>query len=159
MAPAPTRFPPGHEPRRDSRLATYTNQDHSGPSRLSPSLTEPTGVTSPVVRHSCAIPFVPTLTLADFSTFAATVLRVSYGIELSEANDEYFKLVKKMSDIGEDITVPGRYPVEAIPLLRFLPAWFPGVQFKRYAARARRDVLFIRDQLFESAKTAMVRLK
>ena len=86
-------------------------------------------------------------------------MRIIYGIELSEANDKYFEMVKRISDIGEDITVPGRYPVEAIPLLRFLPAWFPGVQFKRYAASARRDVLFIRDQLFESAKTAMVRLQ
>ena len=157
MAPASTRFSSGHEPGRDSRLATYTDQDHSGHPRLSPSFTEPTGVTSPVVRRSCAIPFVSTLTLRDFSTFAATVLRVSYGIELSEANDKYFKLVKKMSDIGEDITVPGRHPVEAIPILRFLPEWFPGAYFKRYAARAKREIFTVKNQLFESSKTAMVR--
>ncbi|TBU30135.1 cytochrome P450 [Dichomitus squalens] len=90
-------------------------------------------------------------------SFAATVMRVVYGIELRERNDEYFKMIRRLSDIGEDITVPGRYPVDAIPILRFLPSWFPGGHFKRYAARARRDALSIRDQLFQSAKTAIER--
>ena len=108
------------------------------------------------MRRSYAIPFVLTLTLADSSTFAATVMRITYGIELSEANDKYFMMVQRLAEIGEDIAVPGRYPVEAFPLLRFLPAWFPGAYFKRYAKRARRDILSIRDQLFDSAKTAMV---
>ena len=107
------------------------------------------------MRRSYVIPFVLALTLADSSTFAATVMRIAYGIELSEANDKYFMMVQRLAEIGEDIAVPGRYPVEAIPLLRFLPAWFPGAYFKRYAARAKRDLLSIRDQLFESAKTAM----
>ena len=83
-------------------------------------------------------------------------MRITYGLELSATNDKYFMMVKRLAEIGEVITVPGRYLVEAIPLLRFLPAWFPGAYFKRYAARARRDILSIRDQLFESARTAMV---
>ena len=83
-------------------------------------------------------------------------MRITYGIE---ANDKYFTMVQRLVEIGEDIMVPGRYLVEAIPHLRFLPAWFPGAHFKRYAARARRNILYIRDQLFESAKTAMVNRK
>ena len=83
-------------------------------------------------------------------------MRITYGLELSATNDKYFMMAQRLVEIGEDITVPGRYPVEAIPLLRFLPAWFPGAHFKRFAARARRDITSIKDQLFESAKTAMV---
>ena len=86
-------------------------------------------------------------------------MRVIYGIEAREASDKYYKMMKRLSDIGEDIAVPGRYLVEAIPLLRFLPTWLPGMQFKRYAAKAKRDVLSIRDQLFETSKAALVSLR
>ena len=159
MAPTSTRFSSGLQPGCRSGLAACTAEGHPGAFTQSPSLFGPASVTSPVVRCSHAGPFVPTLTLANSSAFAATVMRITYGIELNEANDKYFIMAKRLAEIAEDIAVPGRYPVEAFPLLRFLPAWFPGAYFKRYAKRARRDILSIRDQLFDSSNTAMVSLQ
>nr|ANC28043.1 cytochrome P450 [Polyporus umbellatus] len=87
--------------------------------------------------------------------FAAIVMRVIYGVELTEASDKYFKMVKLLSDVGEDIAVPGRYLVEAIPWLRFLPSWFPGVKFKKFAADANRDMGAMVEDLFANARIAM----
>ncbi|TBU41985.1 cytochrome P450 98A3 [Dichomitus squalens] len=89
-------------------------------------------------------------------TFAAIVMEVIYGIEIREAHDKYFKMVERMAEVGEAIVMPGRFPVEAFPALRYLPSWFPGGGFKNFAADAKRDISYIIDHLFETAKTAMV---
>ena len=49
-------------------------------------------------------------------------------------------MVERISAIGEELTVPGRYAVDAIPILERLPSWFPGAGFKRYAAEAEREI-------------------
>ena len=83
-------------------------------------------------------------------------MRITYGIELQETTDEYFNMMERVTDVAEDISVPGRYLVEAAPVFRFLPSWLPGMQFKRYAADAKRDIRFAVDHLFDRAKAAMV---
>ena len=84
-------------------------------------------------------------------------MRISYGIELQEANDKYFKMIERLAHVGEDIAIPGRFLVEAIPWLRFLPEWMPGAGFKRFALAAKHDILFTINYLYATAKAAMVR--
>ena len=95
---------------------------------------------------------------SPYSAFAAAVTRVIYGIEIREAHDKHFKMVERMGEVGETILIPGKFPVEAFPVLRFLPSWFPGGRFKKFAADAKRDISYIVDHLFETAKAAMVGL-
>ena len=83
-------------------------------------------------------------------------MRISYGIELQQANDKYFAMIKRLAEVGETVAVPGRFLVEALPWLRFVPGWLPGAEFKRYAAAAKRDILHTVDYLFGTAKDAMV---
>ncbi|KAI1790237.1 cytochrome P450 [Ganoderma leucocontextum] len=77
-------------------------------------------------------------------SFAATLMRLVYGIEIHEENDNYFAMAERVRDIGEDVAFPGRYLVESISWLRYLPSWFPGVHFKRIAAKARQEAESIR---------------
>lgn len=84
------------------------------------------------------------------------MLQVSYGIKLREYDDKYYKMIERLAEVGEGIAVPGRFLVEALPWLRHLPMWVPGAEFKSYAAEAKRDILHIVDQLFGTAKAAMV---
>ena len=49
-------------------------------------------------------------------------------------------MVERISAIGEELTVPGRYAVDAIPILERLPSWFPGAGFKSYATMVRPEV-------------------
>ena len=65
-------------------------------------------------------------------------------------------MLERMADRGQTITVPGRFVVEVIPWLRFLPQWLPGAGFKRWAAEAKRDNLHTVEYLFNTAKAAMV---
>ncbi|KAI0794212.1 cytochrome P450 98A3 [Fomes fomentarius] len=87
--------------------------------------------------------------------FAAMIMRIVYGIELREHDDRYYQMVERMAQVGEEISVPGRFPVESVPLLRFLPSWFPGGGYKRFATAAKRDIHFAISNLFDTAKGAM----
>lgn len=63
-------------------------------------------------------------------------------------------MVERITSIGEEIAVPGRFLVEAFPILRYLPAWFPGAQFKRYASATKREVVAIVNRLYAAGVDA-----
>ncbi|KAI0740353.1 cytochrome P450 [Earliella scabrosa] len=87
--------------------------------------------------------------------FASITMRLSYGIQLQQQDDRYFAMIEQIAETGEIIIVPGSFLVDVFPVLRFLPVWFPGAGFKRWAAAAKQDILHIVDYLFETAKAAM----
>ncbi|KAH9929093.1 cytochrome P450 [Epithele typhae] len=60
--------------------------------------------------------------------FAATVLKIMYGIEAQEKDDHALEAVL-------DTLIPGRWVVEYVPALRHVPAWVPGMrtQHERWA--------------------------
>ena len=85
------------------------------------------------------------------SAFGSTILRVVYGIEATSPDDEYIVLEEEAQDISNKAYFPGRYLVELLPILRFVPAWFPGAQFKRDAARWRVTMQATRNKPFDAA--------
>ena len=80
----------------------------------------------------------------------ATLAQVVYGITLEKVDDEYYQMVKRITDIAEEISIPGRFLAEAFPVLRYVPSWFPGAGFKRFAALAKEDVVSIVDALYRA---------
>lgn len=89
--------------------------------------------------------------------FAATIMRIAYGIEVAEENDEYVAMAEEGLAAFSSLLVPGKYLVELFPALRLLPRWLPGVRFKRDAAEARVVVHRLRDTPWERTLAAMVR--
>ena len=43
-----------------------------------------------------------------------------------------------------------------LPVLKYIPDWFPGASFKRHAKRVRLKVLELRDRPFEDMKRKLV---
>ncbi|KAJ7108017.1 cytochrome P450 [Mycena crocata] len=76
------------------------------------------------------------------------IMSVAYGIDVLPTDDPYvalaFEAVHTLSNAG----VPGKYLVDSLPLLKYVPAWLPGAGFKRKAkgwsklAKAMQDVPF-----------------
>ncbi|KAI0631566.1 cytochrome P450 [Trametes polyzona] len=100
-------------------------------------------------------------TPADFSahikfSFAATILRIVYGLDVSPGDKEHYTLVERLATVTNDIATPWQFLVETFPSLQRHPSWFPGAGFKRVAAVWREESLSIRDKLYASAKEAMV---
>ena len=56
---------------------------------------------------------------------------VTTGIEVDEEETDYLKIAEDVLALFSAIFVPGKYLVETFPILRFLPEWMPGAQFKR----------------------------
>ncbi|KAG2147440.1 cytochrome P450 [Suillus bovinus] len=64
---------------------------------------------------------------------AAVVLNLAYGWKVTENNDHFISILQESMALSAILAEPGRWLVEAIPSLRFLPSWFPGAGFKRVA--------------------------
>ncbi|KAI9063767.1 O-methylsterigmatocystin oxidoreductase [Trametes sanguinea] len=89
--------------------------------------------------------------------FGATAMQMVYGITISETADRYISIAEKAMAVFNEITVPGRYIVELYPSLKSLPAWLPGMGFKRNAARWRVDVEALRNVPYKASTEALAR--
>ncbi|EKM58563.1 uncharacterized protein PHACADRAFT_207382 [Phanerochaete carnosa HHB-10118-sp] len=86
---------------------------------------------------------------------AATILSVTYGMEIEDNNDSYILLAEKaMRSITRAGTL-GSYMVEFVPLMRYIPSWAPGGQFKVEAAEWSEVVSAMFTKPLELVKKAM----
>ncbi|RXW19597.1 hypothetical protein EST38_g6257 [Candolleomyces aberdarensis] len=61
-------------------------------------------------------------------------LSMAYGIEMKAKNDPYVRMSERaMSGLVLSGT-PGRWLVDVLPFLKYVPSWFPGAGWKRQAA-------------------------
>ncbi|KAJ7060794.1 cytochrome P450 [Mycena amicta] len=94
--------------------------------------------------------------LGCFRRWAAEItMKVAYGIDLQEENDPYVHLAEEAVRTLSDAGVPGKYLVDAFPVLKYIPSWMPGATFKRDAARWRVFARGIADAPFEETKRQM----
>ena len=93
------------------------------------------------------------------SSFGSTILRVVYGIQAASPKDEYITLAEASVQIMDKAYTPGKYLVEALPFLKYVPLWFPGAQFKRDAAAWKLIIAATRNKLFDATLDFMVSLR
>lgn len=93
-----------------------------------------------------------------FRTVAATIMSIMYGHDvLSSTEDSYVKRVEQSVGMLSDALLPGAAIVNAIPALRYLPAWFPGVDFKRSALGVKELTQELQDAPIDFVKKGIVR--
>ncbi|KAJ7804522.1 cytochrome P450 [Mycena olivaceomarginata] len=61
------------------------------------------------------------------------IMSIAYGIDVLPMNDPYLELLQESMHGLAEARVPGKYLVDAIPILKYIPTWFPGAGFKRAA--------------------------
>ncbi|KAG7095593.1 hypothetical protein E1B28_006323 [Marasmius oreades] len=64
---------------------------------------------------------------------AFIIMKVAYGYTISDYNDHFVAIAEDAMRIGSLVAAPGKWLVDSLPILRFLPDWFPGAGFKRQA--------------------------
>ena len=83
------------------------------------------------------------------------ILSTAYGIDVQPANDPFVEIAEKgmagMAWAGK----PG-YAVEYIPMLKYIPDWFPGAGFKRTAKEHRKWATAMPTAPLDFVKTSMV---
>ncbi|TFY82318.1 hypothetical protein EWM64_g1690 [Hericium alpestre] len=74
-------------------------------------------------------------------TAGAVILMISHGYAVKEKDDYFVHLAEEtLSNFAEAIT-PGRFLADTFPMLRYVPDWFPGTEWKQ-AAKVWRDMLY-----------------
>ncbi len=91
------------------------------------------------------------------STFAATILKVAYGIDIDDENNEIVRIIEKAIEGPSQTIVPGKFLVDYVPLLRYVPAWVPGAGFQAQFAEWRDASRKLKDVPYAQRNTAFVR--
>ncbi|KAJ8463881.1 hypothetical protein ONZ51_g9969 [Trametes cubensis] len=83
--------------------------------------------------------------------FSATMLKIGYDIEVQNERDEHIYLVDAALDaLGQ--AVPGRFLIEVLPWLQYVPAWVPGAGFQTVFARCKAANDRLKHQPFDELK-------
>lgn len=83
-------------------------------------------------------------------------MKVAYGIQVCDSNDEYVLTAEEVMKGGSEAAVPGRFLVDLIPALKYVPSWMPGAEFKRKAARLSKLIHNAEARPFQYVKDKMV---
>ena len=91
------------------------------------------------------------------STFSATIMQILYGISVQESDDPYISIAEEALDGLAQAGVPGAFLVDLIPILKYVPSWFPGAGFQKKAARWKEAVNAMAEKPFHHVKEQLVR--
>ena len=92
------------------------------------------------------------------STFAATIMKIGYGIAVQESDDPYISIAEELLSGAAEFGVPGAFLVDLFPILKYVPSWFPGAGFQKKAARWKEIGYMMADKPFYHVQEQLVRV-
>jgi hypothetical protein len=92
------------------------------------------------------------------STFAATIMKIGYGIDVQESNDPYISMAEIAFTGASEAAVPGAFLVDLLPILKYVPSWFPGAGFQKKAARVREATNIMAEKPFRHVQEQLVQI-
>ncbi|KZT64716.1 cytochrome P450 [Daedalea quercina L-15889] len=89
---------------------------------------------------------------------AGVVLQITHGHDVQDlGTDPLCQLAGVVNAQFSAVLVPGKFLVDSFPLLRYIPAWFPGAGFKAFANDARRSLNRLLDEPYNQVKEQITR--
>ncbi|KAE8421317.1 cytochrome P450 [Aspergillus pseudocaelatus] len=86
------------------------------------------------------------------------LLRIAYGYNIEpKGRDLLVDLANESMNIFSVAGIPGTWLVDTIPLLKYLPTWFPGTRFKRTGYAWRKTLLTTIEKPYQLVKQKMRR--
>ncbi|KAG6872997.1 hypothetical protein C0992_009179, partial [Termitomyces sp. T32_za158] len=61
------------------------------------------------------------------------IMSITYGIEVQIKGDPYITTAEQASHSLTAAAIPGRFLVDSVPALKYVPAWMPFAGFQRKA--------------------------
>ncbi|KAJ6471903.1 cytochrome P450 [Mycena sanguinolenta] len=80
------------------------------------------------------------------------IMSIAYGIDVLPRDDPFIVLARDAIHTVVFAGVPGRFFVDVIPALKYIPDWFPGAGFKRIATKWRKMLTDMLELPFAEAK-------
>ena len=81
---------------------------------------------------------------------------MTYSINVRPYNDPYVKIAEEAVGAIGELMIPGAFLVDIIPILKYVPEWFPGAKFRSKAAVMRKHAASIRNITFAATEELMV---
>lgn len=110
----------------------------------------------PHLRQCVSYPTLNTASSPFFSMAGSTILSVAYGIQIKQEDDPYIQISEQGALSLIIAAVPGAFLVDSIPLLKYIPAWFPGASFRRKAHQWYDLARRMREMPYAEAKRKLV---
>jgi hypothetical protein len=92
------------------------------------------------------------------STFAAAIMDIGYGIPVQESDDPYILIAEEALEGMSAAGIPGAFWVDLLPILKYVPSWFPGASFKKKAARWRKAKDIMAERPFRHVQEQLVQV-
>ena len=80
---------------------------------------------------------------------------MTYSINIRPYNDPYIKIAEEAARSIAELLIPGAFLVDIIPILKYVPQWFPGAKFQSKAALMRRHAAKMRNTMFAATEEIM----
>ncbi|KAI5119371.1 hypothetical protein M0805_001047 [Coniferiporia weirii] len=80
------------------------------------------------------------------------IIMSAYGLEIESREDRYITVAETVMSAVSDAARPGAWLVDTFPILKKVPAWFPGAFYQRVAKQWANDVRELRESPFEASK-------
>jgi hypothetical protein len=116
---------------------------------------------STVTRRCLLCTYRKPETLADNiqTAIAATILQLTYGYKLDQrkGHDPLVELIDQHMQNFSDACIQGKWLVDVVPVLKYLPEWFPGGGFKKIGRRYRRTTHEVTEKPYAFAKREVQR--
>ena len=90
------------------------------------------------------------------STFAATIMKIGYGIAIQESDDPYISMAEVAMNGAAEAGIPGAFWVDFLPILKYVPSWFPGAGFQKKATRVREATNTMAEKPFRLVQEQLV---
>lgn len=101
--------------------------------------------------------FRDVFTIQLYSMSAAIVMSTAYGYDVKPKGDHFVEIAEEAVERISLAVVPGAALVNAMPIMKHLPSWFPGAGFQKIASDTRKLTTQMREDPFKHAKRNMVR--
>ena len=79
-----------------------------------------------------------------------------YSINIRPYDDPYIKIAEEAVVAAAELLIPGAFLVDIIPILKYVPEWFPGAKFQRRAAVIRKQAATLRNTTFAATEELVV---
>lgn len=86
---------------------------------------------------------------------AALVMKISYDHDIAEEGDHFVGLADRAMTGTAQAAIFGTFVVDYLPILKHVPSWFPGAEFKRKAKVWRQDTVAMLEEPFAMVKQKM----
>ncbi|CAA7261115.1 unnamed protein product [Cyclocybe aegerita] len=80
-----------------------------------------------------------------------TIMSVAYGLNVQPKDDPYIAMAEQGAHTLEAAAIPGAFLVDDLPILKYVPDWFPGAGFKRKAQEWKKIARRMIEKPFEAA--------